>query len=136
MGLIQDIWTGSNGVLDSFLAPKPGISDDGGARLRKILGPLVLLLSTVQGKDASETMDADGDGVGDNSDAYPNDISRSVIEESSSLMFVLIIVFLCLAGVCNGVWSEQISSDGLQDVPGEFETLFSTSRQMLTLYLV
>eukprot|EP01050_Picozoa_sp_SAG11_P016135 SAG11_NODE_2165_length_3728_cov_2.060072_4_plen_318_part_00 len=55
--LIQDIWTGSNGVLDSFLAPKPGISDDGGARLRKILGPLVLLLSTVQGKDASETMD-------------------------------------------------------------------------------
>ena len=28
--------------------------------------------------DASETMDSDGDGVGDNSDAFPNDASETV----------------------------------------------------------
>ena len=46
--------------------------------------------------DANETMDTDGDGVGDNTDAYPDDASRTVKEESSSLMFVLIDCLLVL----------------------------------------
>jgi hypothetical protein len=61
--------------------------------------------------DANETMDTDGDGVGDSSDAYPDDASRTVKEESSSLMFVLIIAFLCLAGVGFVLFKRNSSSE-------------------------
>ena len=56
-------------------------------------------------------MDTDGDGVGDNSDAYPDDASRTVKQESSSLMFVLIIASFCLAGVGFALFKRNSSSE-------------------------
>ena len=34
--------------------------------------------------DSSETLDSDGDGVGDNTDAYPQDAKKTVMEEEES----------------------------------------------------
>ena len=51
--------------------------------------------------DDSETIDTDGDGVGDNTDAYPQDSTKSVLmnedESSINLVNITIIVGVILA---------------------------------------
>ena len=49
--------------------------------------------------DRNETLDSDGDGVGDNSDMYPNDPDRSVLSNSMKIQDItalVIIIFLIL----------------------------------------
>ena len=50
--LIQDYYTGSNGILDSFLSPKPGIADSPAAiqTLQGLLNQTALLLAPLDGQ--------------------------------------------------------------------------------------
>ena len=49
--------------------------------------------------DSNETLDSDGDGVGDNSDIYPNDPDRWVLSDSMEIQdatALAIIIFFIL----------------------------------------